>query len=161
VKAFIAAPFRGKINPITNEVDESYKEFITDLIKWLEKKGVSVFSAHRREEWGRKKYSNENIVCTDYDALQHCDVFIAYVDNTKSIGVPIEIGWASAMDKKIIIISTNNCEVPFFMKGLSAICHDFYLLQFSNRDNLLEKLDGSISSAYLRNRKKIENSEFS
>jgi hypothetical protein len=136
---FLSAPFRSKIDRTTNEIDKASKELIISLIDWLEKKGFSVYLAHRREEWGRKKYSLENIVWSDFESLKHSDLFIAPIDSTKSIGVPIEIGWASAMDKKIIIIF-NSHHLPFFVKGLSTICRDFKIITVSDEKDLLKDL---------------------
>lgn len=57
--------------------------------------------------------------------INKCDIFIAIVKYAEPV-LFFEIGYASALSKKIIIISNNEDEIPYFLKNYSFIKADTY-----------------------------------
>lgn len=81
------------------------------------------------EEYGYKIINNEPIdfnktISPEY-FINKCDVFIAIIKYAEPV-LFFEIGYASALSKKIIIISNNEDEIPFFLKNYSFIKADTY-----------------------------------
>lgn len=81
------------------------------------------------EEYGYKIINTEQIdfnktISPEY-YINKCDVFIAIIKFAEPV-LFFEIGYASALSKKIIIISNNEDEIPYFLKNYSFIKTDSY-----------------------------------
>jgi len=61
--------------------------------------------------------------CTriDYKEIAACDVFVAFPGAPASPGTHIEIGWASAWNKPIVLLLDEGAEYAFLVRGLSAV----------------------------------------
>ena len=64
-----------------------------------------VFLALRREEYGKKLMED---ICTelDFEEMKTSDIVIAIPEDSK--GTAVELGWASHMQKKIILLLDRN-----------------------------------------------------
>lgn len=60
--------------------------------------------------------------CTriDYNEIASCDAFIAFPCAPASPGTHIEIGWASAWKKPIVLLLEKGREYAFLVRGLTA-----------------------------------------
>ena len=106
------------------------KEYIEELVtlkKEIESTGHEVVLAHEREKWGKGLLPPE--VCTklDFDKISEADVVIAYPGNPPSGGVHIELGWASALGKKIVIIMDHKDRYSPLVSGLHTITSVIYI----------------------------------
>lgn len=131
-KVFLAAPFKSLVNDKTMSMEEAKKNEILSLINFLEKKGYSVHNAHKREAWGKEFMSPEQCTKIDYEEIEKCDIFIAFPGVPASPGTHIEIGWASAFNKKIIfLLEENEGNYAYLVRGLHKVTDVTYIVYHS------------------------------
>ena len=116
-KIFIACPISKYIDG-NNFINNDFKFFIENMYETCQKFAPEVFLALRREEYGEKLMTN---VCTelDFNEMNTTDLVVAIPDD--SMGVAIELGWASCMKKKIILIINKNQRYTPLITGLKDI----------------------------------------
>lgn len=135
------APFKSLVNSKTMSMDEEKKNEIVNLIEFLEKKGYSVHNAHKREAWGQEFMSPEQCTKIDYDEIEKCDIFIAFPGIPASPGTHIEIGWASAFNKKIIFLLADDEEkYAYLVRGLHKVTDVTYII-YHSIEEYYDKLD--------------------
>lgn len=119
----------------------------------LEDNGYEVFSAHRDEEFGleRGKFSPQEIAMRDFDWMNRCACFLAILPISnegilRTDGTHIELGWASALGKPIILVAPlplpESCGQ--LLRGMAAIASITFIniREFQTQpDVLLEALD--------------------
>jgi len=104
MKIFFAAPFTSLLS--ANLGFSSYHQQLFEaVLNALTASGHRVFSAHVREEWGKKLLTAEQLVPDDYKALLDADLVLTHLVEPISQGVLIELGWASAHRKPIVLIT--------------------------------------------------------
>ena len=123
-KIFISCPFIKYISE-NRFVNEKYKNFTELLYNTCLNYSNDVFMALKRENYGEKpspRYSCK----MDMDELVTSDVAIILPDD--SMGVAVEIGWASALNKKIILILNIQQEYSTLVKNIGDIteCYKVY-----------------------------------
>jgi len=102
-------------------------------------KGHDVISAHVREDWGQNLMPPEEFTPLDLNLIKECDLVIAYVDYQPS-GVYVELGWASALKKKIIVLAEKPVsQLSPLVQGLSRIT-ETVIISFEDEDELLTQL---------------------
>lgn len=143
-KVFLAGPFKGIVNPNTGVIDESEKQKILNLISFFEAKGFSVHNAHKREEWGRVYMSPEECTETDFNEIASCDLFVGFPGSPPSPGTHIEIGWASALQKPIILLLEEGREYACLVTGLHIIAN-VTVIPFKREDDYIQKIESYIS----------------
>ena len=94
-KIFIACPISKYIK------ENEFKQNIEKIYEICEKYTSNIFLALRREEYGKKLMKD---TCTelDFKEMKTSDVVVAIPEDSK--GTAVELGWASCMNKKIILI---------------------------------------------------------
>lgn len=110
-KIFLGGPIQYGFGE-KGKFDENLKNIILQTINFLEKSNCIVYSAHLVENFEKnidtKTYYN--ISKRDYNWMLNCDVYIAILSSNnknsiiRSDGTFIEIGWAYALNKPIILI---------------------------------------------------------
>ena len=119
-KLFLAAPFSDYLGP-DGIFDRNHKCEIELLLKTLTASGYEVFSAHVREKWGEDLFPAELCTPLDFEALKSADVIIALPG--KSGGVHVELGWASALGKPIILWIEERSRYSPLVFGLPTVTH--------------------------------------
>jgi len=102
----------GPIQYISNSdniIDTNKQGIIQSLINAMTSEGITVFSAHAEEQYGLKIPSVQEVCRRDFKWMNNCDVFcLMALDNgehiVRSDGSCIELGWASSMNKPILIL---------------------------------------------------------
>lgn len=124
-KIFIACPISKHFEK--NKMDEDYQIFIKKLYRYIKEKYKNVFLALEREKYGQEKMSGE--VCTplDYKEMKDTDILLAIPED--SMGVAIEIGWASAFHKNIILILDKKYKVSPLVENIDTVtnCKKVYI----------------------------------
>lgn len=139
---FLGGPIQYAIN-IEQQFNSELKELILTIINYLSDNGVTVFSAHIEEDFGAstEKISNNVIGKRDFEWMVQCDKYIAILPSDlegnlmRSDGTHIELGWASALNKKIYIICSKSTQdqMSKVLQGLNAISSVEYIdIQDSN-----------------------------
>jgi len=160
MRIFIAYPFTGKLTVKGTLPDEYIKELVT-LKNGLQKAGHTVILAHERENWGKSIFPPEKCTKLDFEEIKKADVLIAYPGNPPSGGVHIELGWASALQKKIILIQKDSENYSPLITGLSAIADVKMLkIQPNCKVDHLVRLLVDILQQGIGNEKRFKNNQY-
>lgn len=136
MKIFISCPFTGLCEDDRYVVKEKYQPFFNKLTKGIMSRGNKYYLAIERENWGINHKGPNECTISDYNGVKNCDLLIVIPGNRESNGISggvhIELGWASALKKKIHILLDENFEYSPVVMGLSALtntkyhkCNDF------------------------------------
>lgn len=138
MRIFLGAPFTNYLNG--TEFNRELKQTIETIITSLEKKGHTVRSAHIREKFGQELMKPEVCTSLDFEEIQKCDLFIAIPSNPPSGGVHIELGWASAIKKEIILCIKKTGKYSPLVQGLHKISNSKTII-FENYSELPKKIN--------------------
>jgi hypothetical protein len=126
MKVYIAAPF-SSMTEKTNDgrlygelKNRTYIKFLEHIERVAKDCGHETYLPHRDlNKWGRVYIEPDETVKGCYVAVSSCDIFIAYPG--KSRGVHVEMGWASSMKKRIILLMSPDDESTLITLGLNAV----------------------------------------
>ncbi|WP_405008230.1 nucleoside 2-deoxyribosyltransferase [Kitasatospora purpeofusca] len=118
---FLAGPFIQLLDPETGEMPPGAREPFDLLIKHFESQGVAVHNAHRREAWGAELMRPEQCTALDQEEIRKAELFVALPGSPASPGTHIEIGWASAFGKPIVLLLERGREYTFLVQGLHTV----------------------------------------
>lgn len=116
-KIFIACPISKYIDK-DEFTNNNFKFFIEKLYNICQKYVPKVFLALKREEYGKKLMKD---TCTelDFEEMKTTDLVIAIPEDSK--GTAVELGWASSMKIKTIIILDRSQRYTPLISGLNNI----------------------------------------
>lgn len=138
-KVFIAGPFKASMNPQSGQIVESLKQRLVELTRFFEERGFLVYNAHRREGWGRDMMTPEECTAADFEQINDSDWLVALPGSPASPGTHIEIGWASALGKRIILLLQSGNEYAFLVRGLHMVA-DVHYVQFESDGDCMSQL---------------------
>jgi len=116
-KIFISCPY-NKFMCGGRFINISFRDFLERLYQICLNATPYVFSALKREEYGAKPL--QNYTCKlDFEELVDSDIIIAIPED--SMGVAVELGWASALHKNIIVILNRKQECSPLVKNIGHI----------------------------------------
>ncbi|NNB94888.1 nucleoside 2-deoxyribosyltransferase [Corallococcus exiguus] len=118
---FLGGPFKALVSAETGEMREDEKARLLSLIQFFEQRGLRVFNAHRREAWGREFLTPEECTRLDFEEISSCDAFVAFPGSPPSPGTHVELGWASALRKPIVLLLEEGKEYAFLVRGLHTV----------------------------------------
>ncbi|MDE0582890.1 nucleoside 2-deoxyribosyltransferase [Planococcus sp. A6] len=144
-KVFLAGPFKNLVDPKTGVMQSHEKQKLINLISFFEAKGFSVHNAHKREGWGKDFMTPEECTEIDFQEISTCDLFVAFPGSPASPGTHIEIGWASALNKPIILLLEEEKDYAFLIKGLGTVANVNFVRYLQEEDYL-----GQIEKLYLQ-----------
>ncbi|MDR0923002.1 MAG: nucleoside 2-deoxyribosyltransferase [Hungatella sp.] len=117
-KIFIACPISKYLREeeFTNLL---FKQFITKVYELCRKYSDNVFLALEREKYGKARMEDE--VCTplDYKEMEESNLVIAIPED--SMGVAVEIGWASALKKDVILMLDHDFSYSPLVKAIGTV----------------------------------------
>lgn len=100
---FVAASYSSKVDAQTGQVAAEYREWLEAILAQLERLGHEVFCALRDDGYQMNDTDPVAAVRLDLAQLQRSDVLLALLDGGTSAGVQLEIGYALALGKQIIL----------------------------------------------------------
>ena len=116
-KTFIACPISKYL---TNDgIDKNFEEFIKEIYAFIKTISKNVFLALEREEYGKNKMYGSDCTISDYKEMLNADLLIAIPED--SMGVSVEIGWASALKIKTIVIVDKKYRQSELVKSINSI----------------------------------------
>lgn len=120
-RVFLAAPFTQLIDQNSGSVDDFWRSQLLAVGEGIRELGHSPFLAHLREEWGDRLMPPE--VCTplDYQEMVAADIVCAVIGAPPSNGVHIELGWASAMRKPILLVLQPGVRYTPLLHGVAQL----------------------------------------
>ncbi len=123
--------------------DTSYMNFLDMIESIVKERGLETFLPHRDlHNWGTANVNEQEIGKKSIEELKSSDVIIAYPE--QSVGVNIELGWASAFKKKILILLNENSRVSVMHSGLNGVT-DSKIIKFRDITDLRTKLRAALS----------------
>lgn len=131
LSVFLSAPLTQYVDELNPSEMESFRAHWGRLADALERNGHSVFSAHRREAWGADLDSPEAALKADLDGLRASELVVAYVGDPASPGVQLELGYAIANHKKILLFIDQGQKEPYLVRGLPHL-PNFELFDIDN-----------------------------
>ncbi|PHM70199.1 nucleoside 2-deoxyribosyltransferase [Xenorhabdus kozodoii] len=155
LKIFIGGPIQHALK--LRVLDNNLQVHIKSAIHHLESLGADVFSAHRTEQFGGTThlFTPEEVSQRDRQWMEQCDIFAAILpvcpqqkQLIRTDGTHIELGWASALKRPIILVTEKpfNHSASHLLKGLSAIAqvHHISLNDFQHDPTILSHVIQSI-----------------
>lgn len=136
---FIAATFKASCDPQTGEIAEPLKQQLIKLTSFFRERGFTIHNAHQREGWGRNMMTPEECTRADFEDIKACQWFVALPGHPASPGTHIEIGWASALGKRIVLLLEVDKEYAFLVRGIHTVA-DVQYVYFENDEDCLAKL---------------------
>lgn len=138
MKIYLAGP---QIFKYKKEMCEKDIERVKRLVGFLESKGNSVFNVHVERNFGKNGWDASDIVAKwALDEMKKSELLIAYPGNPPSGGVHMEIGWASIMDKRIILLLKKDREYSPMIHGLKEIAK-VDVVEFETDDEAIEGIN--------------------
>lgn len=135
-KIFIACPFIKYVDG-TSFTSESYKKFTEELYELCQEIVPNVFLALKRENYGSKPL--ETYSCKmDLDELEDSDIIIAVPDD--SMGVAVELGWASAHNKYIVLLLNKEQNYSALVKNIITITPGHIIWYEGEEKNVLHEV---------------------
>ena len=123
MNVFLAAPFTRYLVRDEDGVfklDPHLRDLLLRLESALAAAGHSVFLAHRREEFGEKLWTGHRCTAFDLLEMQRADCVVALPEG--SYGVHVELGWATAMGKPVVLILDESAEITSpLLQGLECV----------------------------------------
>lgn len=101
-KSFLACPISAYMRGDRLELPQPFEAFIRGLFNMLREESDETFLALEREGWGRALMPGDICTPLDFAEMTRCDLVVAYPG--VSCGVGVELGWASALGKPIILL---------------------------------------------------------
>lgn len=168
---FLGGPFQHVIGT-GKECESVFRRRFEEIYRILSQE-FTICSAHHAEEYGKvtPQLSPEQIVTRDHGWMMICDLYVAVIPSDeggnplRSDGTCIEIGWASALRKPIVLLAdvipltpTNSSMV----RGLHSVANvHTYEIQFALGEpvSFLQRLKAIIANSHdklinIENRKK-------
>jgi len=139
MRIFFGASFTKHLKKDNGQFHESKKILIENIIEILTERGHDVRNAHVREEFGKKLLDPETCTKMDLEEIKKCDLFMAMPGNPPSGGVHVELGWASALNKKILLLLKKHGGYSPLVTGLGII-GKVETIYFRSQSDLLGKI---------------------
>jgi nucleoside 2-deoxyribosyltransferase len=142
-KIYIAAPFRAfatdeedRFYGIMN--DRGYQTFLEKVDSMLKSWGYNTCLPHRDEgKWGKLYILPEDITEICFKHIENSSLVIVFPG--KSRGVHIEIGYAAALRKKMIVFLHQGETESTLLKGLGRIT-EYKCLRYSSEGEIFDLL---------------------
>lgn len=127
-RVFLAAPYSQWMDARTGSVGEPWRSRLDGLRKTLIDAGAEVFSAHHSESWGKGWLPAHECTPIDYRAMKDADLVCALVGSPPSGGVTVELGWASAWEKPVLVVLDHDTEYTPLIVGLHTVTPVTYVV---------------------------------
>lgn len=138
-KVYIACPISKYVR---EGFDKEFLEVINEIYEVTKETCSNVYFPLKKEAFGQDKINGSGDVCTPKDHIEvsKADIIIAIPE--VSMGVSVEIGWASEMKKNILIFIDKNY-------------HQSELIRYIDTITPTKKIYIDTSSGYLKEKNKI------
>lgn len=154
---FLAAPYTQWMDWELGSLHADRVEYLSILRQAFLEKGMAVFSAHHNEDWGRSWLPPEICTPADFLAVQRSDVVCALLGQSVSPGVLVELGWASAMGKPVVLLVGDD-PLPQLVRGLEEVtCVEILQLPESWTSECLLGVTEAVTELASRSLAKIRN----
>lgn len=133
---FVGGPIQHAMNG--GSFDTDLRRLIAAVIAELSERGAHIVSAHVAEEFGaadQSQFTPASVSLRDWAWMQECDVYVALWPTNaereliQSAGTAIELGWASAMGKPVVIALNDDTPEQYshLVHGLANLAEVVYV----------------------------------
>ncbi len=133
-RAFIACPISDLIDVRTRRLVPEYERFVRGMRRVVTEVFENCFLALDRESWGESLMEAHSCAPLDFEEMKAADLVVAYPGN--SCGVSVELGWASAYGKPIVLLLERSRRYSPLIEGLPSLAgadvHVIYLTSHSD-----------------------------
>jgi len=143
-KAYITAPYMSKSFFETPQlhgkiiIDTAYRNFLETIEATVKSCGLETFLLHKDlHKWGDVYIDPKELGKKSLEVVTSSDVIVAYPE--RSVGVNIELGWASLLKKKIIVLVNERDNVSLMHTGLNGVTNT-EIIKFRDIVDLKTKL---------------------
>lgn len=141
IKIFLATPISG----LKNDDYSTYRSVLLNLVERL-KENHEVYSELERISDINCYDSPEKSVIEDFRKIKEAEVFLLHHPARMQSSTLIELGYACAQDKKIIIVG-NKTDLPYLALGLPSAQLNTVIIETSEIDaDIIEKIFQVIES---------------
>ena len=128
IKIFLAAP----ISAFDDENEyRKYRNIILSLILSLRQDEFDVYSEVEHVTEKSNYDSPAQSVKDDFEKIKKSDVFLLFHPKKAQTSALIELGYAYAMQKKVIIISRKEL-LPYLALGILSVCSAAIIIELCN-----------------------------
>lgn len=127
LRVFLAAPYSQWVNPSTGRVETHLRQRLEVLRQGFLDHGAQVFNAHHNEDWGAGWLPADQCTPADFQAMRVADVVCAVIGSPLSGGVAVELGWASALGKPILVLAEEDIEYTPLIRGIHTVTRASFL----------------------------------
>lgn len=138
MKIFLSVSYSSQIDPIGNVLGD-YRKQLEASISVIESSGHEVFCAPRNDAWKLNALSPADALTLDLQNIDESDILVAWLDTTISAGMQLELGYALAKNKRIILLMQKDVPLAYINQGLEATAAT-QLIRYSSQVDLAEKL---------------------
>jgi nucleoside 2-deoxyribosyltransferase len=122
MKIFLSIASAGMADETSGDMLPEHRSFIEQLLAGLRKApNVTVFYAAEAEDWQLSGSLPEIAVKTDLQQIEQADLVLALTRNKPSAGVQFEIGYAAALNKRLVIALGTDEPLAYFNKGIVSL----------------------------------------
>jgi len=145
MKVFLAMPYTQLCDKETNLLKDQYKIFFEKLLSSLEELGCEYFLAHKRENWGKDYCSDVESTQIDFETIKSSDLVCIVPGVPHSGGVHVEIGWASATNRKLRLFLKKDYPYSPMVTGVKCLTDtEYYYYDDDFSDNLINMIIDSV-----------------
>lgn len=116
-KIFIACPISKYLTDCG--INNDFEIFIKEIYLLCQNYSKKVFLALEREEYGKNKMYGADCTIADFNEMKDTDLLIAFPED--SMGVSVEIGWASMQKKEILLFIDSKYKQSELVKSINSI----------------------------------------
>ena len=144
--AMVIAPFTLEVDSDTETLNSGRRELLERIILLLESEGHDVSSAQKREAWGKEIMPPETCTPLDYVGIRNADVVVAIPGDPASGGTHIELGWATAHGKQLVVLLEQDRYYSPLVYGLGSAFDNVQYVSYGTPNDCLEGLENALSN---------------
>ena len=122
-------------NKFKNENKRKLKKKLEKIISCLENSGHKIFNLFRDLNWKERELPPGKAISMAFEKIKESDTILVLLDNKKeSQGIFLEIGFAKALNKKIILLVSEKYSFPTLESFADKV------IKFKNLNEIDKKL---------------------
>lgn len=144
---YISAPFRRYSSEIEGReygilYSENYRQFLEKVEQLIKELGFKVCLPHRDEGlWGNIYIPPEEITEICFNLIRSSEILVVFPG--KSRGVHIEIGYAAALGKKMLVFLHEGEKESTLLRGISRIT-EMKMFRYKSTDEIMDILKSEL-----------------
>jgi len=144
MRIYYGGPMISKTNRLNKIVKEERRE-IEGIVSFVRKQGHEIFSPAETQRFIYKRANADLVTGREFEYLKYCDLVMIKPNDPPSGGAHVQLGWASAFRKPIIILTEGSKRYSKLVRGLEAVTSCTYI-DITKKDKF-QKLEEALSKS--------------